>query len=70
MLHPFYFFQIFSIIIWGIDGYYYYASAIFAISVASIVSSLQEMRAVRACVANEIENVAIADAYNRCDRAF
>ena len=47
MLHPFYFFQVFSIIVWGFDGYYYYASAIFAISFVSVYSSLRETRAVR-----------------------
>ncbi|GAA5846586.1 hypothetical protein JCM3766R1_007121 [Sporobolomyces carnicolor] len=45
VLHPFYIFQIFSIILWSIDDYYYYAFAIAIISVVSIVSTLIETRA-------------------------
>ncbi|KAJ9123150.1 hypothetical protein QFC22_001343 [Naganishia vaughanmartiniae] len=40
VLHPFYVFQIASIILWSIDDYYYYAFAITLISAASIISTL------------------------------
>ncbi|GAA5848800.1 hypothetical protein JCM8547_006349 [Rhodosporidiobolus lusitaniae] len=45
VLHPFYIFQIFSIVLWSIDDYYYYAFAIAIISVVSIISTLLETRA-------------------------
>ena len=44
VLHPFYVFQIFSIVLWAFDDYYYYAFAIAVISVVSIVSTLVETR--------------------------
>lgn len=44
VLHPFYVFQIFSIILWSLDQYYYYAGCIFIISVLSIGDSLMETR--------------------------
>ncbi|CAI2043977.1 hypothetical protein SEUBUCD646_0H03200 [Saccharomyces eubayanus] len=44
VLHPFYVFQVFSIILWGIDEYYYYAACIFLISVLSIFDSLNEQK--------------------------
>lgn len=44
ILHPFYAFQIFSIILWLSDNYYYYAFCIFIISVLSISQSLIETR--------------------------
>ncbi|PWZ03441.1 hypothetical protein BCV70DRAFT_17364 [Testicularia cyperi] len=44
VLHPFYMFQIVSIILWSFDDYYYYAFCIAAISVASIVTTLLETR--------------------------
>ncbi|GMK53976.1 hypothetical protein CspeluHIS016_0105620 [Cutaneotrichosporon spelunceum] len=40
VLHPFYVFQIASIILWSLDNYYYYAFAIALISVSSILSTL------------------------------
>lgn len=43
-LHPFYVFQIFSIILWSLDAYYYYAACIFLISIFSIVDTLIETR--------------------------
>jgi hypothetical protein len=46
VLHPFYVFQIASIILWTIDDYYYYAFAIALISVSSIASTLIETKRV------------------------
>lgn len=42
--HPFYVFQIASLILWSMDEYYYYAGCIFVISVASITATLIETR--------------------------
>eukprot|EP01135_Chromosphaera_perkinsii_P010889 Nk52_evm16s2273 gene=Nk52_evmTU16s2273 len=44
VLHPFYMFQVFSMILWYLDDYYYYAMCIFVISVASVGLSLYETR--------------------------
>lgn len=44
-LHPFYIFQVASLILWSLDEYYYYAVCIFIISVASIGATLIETRA-------------------------
>ena len=43
--HPFYVFQIASIILWSLDQYYYYAVCIFMISVVSITTTLVETKA-------------------------
>lgn len=43
--HPFYVFQVASLILWSLDEYYYYAICIFIISVASISATLIETRA-------------------------
>ncbi|KAL2266535.1 hypothetical protein VTJ83DRAFT_5887 [Remersonia thermophila] len=48
VFHPFYVFQIASLILWSLDEYYYYASAIFFISVGSIVTTLIETKATMA----------------------
>jgi dolichol kinase len=45
--HPFYVFQIASLILWSLDEYYYYAIAIFLMSFGSITTTLIETRAVR-----------------------
>jgi hypothetical protein len=45
--HPFYVFQIASLILWSADEYYYYAAAIFLISVFSITTTVVETRSVR-----------------------
>ena len=45
VLHPFYVFQIASLILWSLDEYYYYASCIFLISVISITTTLLDTRA-------------------------
>ncbi|KAL6713089.1 hypothetical protein ACLMJK_009210 [Lecanora helva] len=42
--HPFYIFQIASLILWSLDEYYYYAICIFLISVISITTTLIETR--------------------------
>lgn len=44
VLHPFYIFQIFSIILWAFDQYYYYAGCIFLISIVSILNTLIETK--------------------------
>nr|XP_048680762.1 polyamine-transporting ATPase 13A2 isoform X3 [Caretta caretta] len=44
VLNPFYVFQVFSIILWLCDNYYYYAACIFIISAVSIGLSLYETR--------------------------
>jgi cation-transporting ATPase 13A2 len=43
--HPFYIFQIASLILWSLDAYYYYAACIFIISAVSIVTTLIETKA-------------------------
>nr|GAT56792.1 Ca-transporting ATPase [Mycena chlorophos] len=40
VIHPFYVFQIASILLWSLDNYYYYAFCIFLISVISISTTL------------------------------
>ncbi|PWW72710.1 hypothetical protein C7212DRAFT_285768 [Tuber magnatum] len=42
--HPFYVFQIASLVLWTIDDYYYYATCIFIISAISITSTLIETK--------------------------
>lgn len=44
VLHPFYVFQIASIILWSCDEYYYYAVCIFVISLASVASTVVETK--------------------------
>ena len=44
--HPFYVFQIASLLLWSVDEYYYYAACIFVISVMSITTTLIETRSV------------------------
>jgi hypothetical protein len=46
VIHPFYIFQIASVILWSLDDYYYYAFCIALISLASIVSTLIETKQV------------------------
>lgn len=45
VFHPFYVFQIASLVLWSMDEYYYYAIAIFVMSVVSIATTLVETRA-------------------------
>ncbi|XP_069105688.1 polyamine-transporting ATPase 13A3-like [Argopecten irradians] len=44
VMNPFYIFQIFSIILWLMDNYYYYAACIFLISLISITVSLRQIK--------------------------
>jgi cation-transporting ATPase 13A3/4/5 len=44
VLHPFYVFQIASILLWSIDDYFFYAFAIALISITSILSTLVETK--------------------------
>ncbi|XP_048839261.1 cation-transporting ATPase 13A2 isoform X2 [Brienomyrus brachyistius] len=44
VLNPFYLFQIFSIVLWMSDNYFYYAGCILVISLISIAISLYEIR--------------------------
>ena len=46
VFHPFYVFQIASLILWSLDEYYYYAVAIFLMSFGSIATTLIETRSV------------------------
>jgi len=47
VIHPFYVFQIASIILWSLDDYYYYAFCIALISVISIGTTLIDTRKVQ-----------------------
>ncbi|XP_068137260.1 polyamine-transporting ATPase 13A3 isoform X2 [Hyperolius riggenbachi] len=44
VLNPFYIFQLFSVILWSTDEYYFYAAAIVLMSVISIISSLYTIK--------------------------
>ena len=46
VIHPFYIFQIASIILWTLDDYYYYAFCIGLISAVSIVTTLVDTKKV------------------------
>lgn len=45
VFHPFYVFQIASLVLWSLDEYYYYAIAIFLMSFGSITTTLVETKA-------------------------
>ncbi len=47
VFNPFYIFQLFSVILWSANDYYYYASAIVIMSVISIATSLFTVKKVR-----------------------
>jgi cation-transporting ATPase 13A3/4/5 len=44
--HPFYMFQIASLVLWSLDEYYYYAVCIFLISLFSICATIIETQTV------------------------
>ncbi|KAH8702643.1 putative P-type ATPase [Talaromyces proteolyticus] len=44
VLHPFYIFQVASLVLWSLDDYYYYAACIFFISLFSISATIIETR--------------------------
>ncbi|XP_038671734.1 probable cation-transporting ATPase 13A3 isoform X2 [Scyliorhinus canicula] len=44
VLNPFYIFQLFSVILWTFNAYYYYGAAIVIMSLVSIVTSLHTVR--------------------------
>ncbi|NXG39999.1 AT132 ATPase, partial [Dromaius novaehollandiae] len=52
VLNPFYIFQVFSIVLWVCDAYYYYAACIFLISTVSLGLSLYETRKQSATLQN------------------
>ncbi|KAG5635993.1 hypothetical protein H0H81_009443 [Sphagnurus paluster] len=47
VIHPFYVFQIASIILWTLDDYYYYAFCIALISITTIIATLLETKKAR-----------------------
>lgn len=47
VIHPFYVFQIASVILWSLDDYYYYAFCIALISILSVTTTLIETKKVR-----------------------
>ena len=46
ILNPFYVFQLFSLIVWFNEGYFYYAIAVIFMSLFGIVSSIRQTRSV------------------------
>ncbi|XP_029642002.1 probable cation-transporting ATPase 13A3 [Octopus sinensis] len=59
ILSPFYVFQLFSIILWMIDEYVYYASSILIISVVSISTAIYQTRKMQRALRNTIHSSAI-----------
>ncbi|GAB1603544.1 probable cation-transporting ATPase 13A3 [Argonauta hians] len=56
---PFYVFQLFSIILWMIDEYTYYASSILIISVISISTAIYQTRKMQRALRNTIHSSAV-----------
>jgi cation-transporting ATPase 13A2 len=50
VIHPFYVFQIASIVLWSLDDYYYYAFCIALISALSITTTLIDTKRVSAVI--------------------
>ncbi|KAJ1562013.1 hypothetical protein HK096_002457 [Nowakowskiella sp. JEL0078] len=44
VLHPFFIFQIASIVLWSLDDYYWYATCIFCVSIGSMIFTLVETK--------------------------
>uniref|UniRef100_A0A8C3A0I7 Polyamine-transporting ATPase 13A3 n=1 Tax=Cyclopterus lumpus TaxID=8103 RepID=A0A8C3A0I7_CYCLU len=59
VLNPFYIFQLFSVILWSADEYYYYAVAILFMSVISIATSLYTIKKVSST--KEIDEILSTD---------
>jgi cation-transporting ATPase 13A3/4/5 len=47
VFNPFYLFQAFSVILWSLDEYYYYAGCIVFLTTVSVLTSLFQTRKVR-----------------------
>jgi hypothetical protein len=47
VFNPFYIFQAFSVILWSLDDYFYYAGCIVFLTIVSVVTSLLQTRKVR-----------------------
>lgn len=46
ILNPFYVFQVFSLIVWFNEGYFYYALAVMFMSACGIITSIRQTRVV------------------------
>ena len=56
VLHPFYLFQLCSVLLWFLDDYYVYSTCIFFISAISIVVSLYETKKQSVTLANMVKS--------------
>lgn len=56
VLHPFFVFQLFSVILWFSDGYVYYASAITLLSIISVTTNLVTTRVTMRKIANMVHS--------------
>lgn len=65
VLNPFYIFQLFSVILWSADEYYYYAAAIVFMSVISIATSLYTIKKVSLtnCQRSDLSLYVLNDCY-------
>lgn len=64
VLNPFYIFQLFSVILWSVEDYYYYATAIVFMSAISIATSLYTIKKVSRLRAPEIQTSLIGATYS------
>eukprot|EP00026_Physarum_polycephalum_P000896 Phypoly_transcript_00897.p1 GENE.Phypoly_transcript_00897~~Phypoly_transcript_00897.p1 ORF type:complete len:1207 (+),score=214.54 Phypoly_transcript_00897:143-3763(+) len=69
VLHPFFIFQIYSVILWLTEDYYYYAGAIFFIASVTAVISLKDVRAnlisIRQISMMEVDVTVVRDGVSR-----
>ncbi|CBY13135.1 unnamed protein product [Oikopleura dioica] len=65
VLNPFYIFQIFSIVLWGIEEYYYYAGAILVITIVSITISLYKTKKQSQDLHDMVECSSIVERFSR-----